>query len=104
MDRRRHVPLRSCIVCGSKRAKRELTRIAATPDGDVALDPTSKAHGRGTYICGDGGCIGKGLQRGRLEYALRVSLDDAQWIRLLSSVEALTVSNEQEATTPVSSE
>ncbi len=90
--RRKHLPLRSCVICNSKRAKRELTRIVAAPEGGVSIDPTSKAPGRGTYVCGDGRCVSRGLQRGRLEYTLRVKLEDEQWIKLLSTVEALGVS------------
>ena len=90
--RRKHVPLRSCVICGGKRAKGELTRIVASPGGGVGIDPTSKAPGRGTYVCGDGGCVSKGLRRGRLEYTLRVKLADEEWIKLLSAVETLGVS------------
>ena len=67
-------------------------RIVATPGGEVVIDPTAKMQGRGTYVCKDGGCTSQGLRRGRIEYALRAKLGDEQWIRLLSSVEALGVS------------
>jgi len=33
--RGRHVPIRSCVICGNKTAKRELTRIVAAPLGTV---------------------------------------------------------------------
>ena len=55
MPKRRpdHVPMRTCAACRQVRAKRSLTRIVRGPDGRVAVDPTGKAAGRGTYICND---------------------------------------------------
>jgi len=58
MPKRRpdHVPMRTCAACRQVRAKRSLTRIVRAPDGGVAIDPTGKAAGRGTYICDDPAC------------------------------------------------
>lgn len=58
MPKRRpdHVPMRTCAACRQVRAKRSLTRIVRGPDGRVAVDPTGKAAGRGTYICDDPAC------------------------------------------------
>jgi predicted RNA-binding protein YlxR (DUF448 family) len=58
MPKRRpdHVPLRTCAVCRGVRPKRELTRVVRGADGSVAIDPTGKAAGRGTYVCDDPGC------------------------------------------------
>ena len=91
MTRERHVPLRTCIICGDKTSKRELIRIVATPDGSVSMDPTAKMQGRGTYVCRSGSCAPQGLKRGRLEYALRLKLEDDQWTRIVASVETLGV-------------
>jgi len=91
MARDRHVPLRTCIICGTKTSKRELIRVVATPDGDVSMDTTARMHGRGTYVCKDGSCAPRGLKRGRLEYTLRLKLKDDQWAKIAASVEALGV-------------
>jgi predicted RNA-binding protein YlxR (DUF448 family) len=58
MPKRRpdHVPMRTCAACRLVRPKRSLTRIVRAPDGAVAIDPTGKAAGRGTYICDDPAC------------------------------------------------
>jgi predicted RNA-binding protein YlxR (DUF448 family) len=86
---KRHIPLRSCVVCGAKRSKRELIRIVATPLGPVEVDLTGKGHGRGAYVCGDTGCARGSLRRNRIEYALRRRLTDEDWLKVLSSTEAL---------------
>ena len=52
LPRKRHIPERTCVTCGSKKPKRELVRIASSPEGQVSVDVTGKAPGRGAYVCG----------------------------------------------------
>lgn len=45
-----------------------MVRIVRTPTGEVVVDPTGKAPGRGGYVCKNADCIqqarsGKGLER-----------------------------------------
>jgi uncharacterized protein len=58
MPKRRpdHVPTRSCAVCRTNRAKREMTRLVRTADGSVVRDDTGRQPGRGTYLCHDPAC------------------------------------------------
>lgn len=58
MPKRRpdHVPMRTCAVCRTVRAKRSMTRVVREPSGAVALDPGGRAAGRGTYVCDDPAC------------------------------------------------
>ncbi len=58
MPKRRpdHVPMRTCAACRQVRPKRSLTRIVRSTDGTVAIDPTGKAAGRGTYVCDSEAC------------------------------------------------
>jgi predicted RNA-binding protein YlxR (DUF448 family) len=58
MPKRRpdHIPMRTCAACRQVRPKRSLTRIVRGADGTVAIDPTGKVAGRGTYICDDPAC------------------------------------------------
>ena len=44
------IPMRTCLVTGEKLPKRELTRIVRTPEGNIIVDKTGKANGRGAYI------------------------------------------------------
>ena len=87
---RRHVPLRTCVICGNRAPKRELVRVVATPAGEVRLDPTGKESGRGTYMCDRVACIGTDLKRGRLEQVLRRGLSDDDWSQLVSALEGLS--------------
>ena len=87
MARQKHIPLRTCVSCGTKAAKRELLRIVASKEGGVQLDPSGKANGRGAYLCRGGDCSPRGLIRGRVQHALRLELDQEQWDELTSSIE-----------------
>jgi uncharacterized protein len=80
LPRARHIPERSCIACGQKRPKGELTRIVREPQGRVVADPTGKSNGRGSYLCAAAPCWERGIHKGGLERSLRspVSAQDRQ--------------------------
>jgi predicted RNA-binding protein YlxR (DUF448 family) len=48
--------MRTCAACRQVHPKRSMTRLVRQADGSVAIDPTGKAAGRGTYICDDPAC------------------------------------------------
>ena len=58
MPKRRpeHQPERTCAVCRTVQPKRSMTRVVRRADGSVAVDPSGKAAGRGTYVCDQADC------------------------------------------------
>ena len=52
----KQAPRRTCVGCRTTRAKPELVRVAATPDG-VRVDPDHDLPGRGAYVCPDPRCL-----------------------------------------------
>lgn len=44
------IPMRSCVVTREKLPKSELVRVVRTPEGNVIVDLTGKANGRGAYL------------------------------------------------------
>lgn len=70
------------MACGSKKPKRELVRIASSPEGRVSVDVTGKAPGRGAYVCG-ADCWDTALGRGRLARSLgkQLSRSDLESLR-----------------------
>src|SRR5262245_50449720 len=70
--RPKRVPQRTCIACRRTDAKRGLMRLVRGADGHVALDPTGKRAGRGSYLCHDPACWEQALKRRGLERALRI--------------------------------
>jgi predicted RNA-binding protein YlxR (DUF448 family) len=51
-----HVPMRTCVSCGTKQAKRDLIRLVLNGGGRVIRDDRGKAHGRGAYVCKSKSC------------------------------------------------
>ena len=80
-----HVPERTCVICGSKTAKRDLVRVVLTPDGECTIDETGKRSGRGAYLCHLDTCWDRALNGGRLSYALRGDVSDHDKAKLLST-------------------
>ncbi len=71
---KRHVPMRTCVVCGRSFPKREMVRIVRTPDGRVEIDRQGKKPGRGAYLCTDPACWDVQVAVPRLQRALRTQL------------------------------
>lgn len=44
------VPCRTCVITREKLPKKELIRVVRTPEGEVIIDETGKANGRGAYL------------------------------------------------------
>ena len=44
------IPMRTCVITGEKLPKKELIRVVRTTEGNVIVDDTGKANGRGAYI------------------------------------------------------
>ena len=59
------IPMRMCIACHEMKPKKEMRRIVRPKEGDVFIDYSGKAAGRGAYICNNVDCIRK-LRKARL--------------------------------------
>ncbi len=80
-------PIRTCVGCRSARPKRELLRIARTPDG-VQADPDARLPGRGAYVCPDPSCLV--AARRRKATALRRALRGAGEHEVDQALDALS--------------
>ena len=79
---RRHVPLRTCVVCRSRYPKRELLRLVRTSVETVAVDETGKKPGRGAYVCKNDLALGLPSNRKQIEHVLKARLSEKEWERL----------------------
>ncbi|HHX19240.1 MAG TPA: YlxR family protein [Clostridiaceae bacterium] len=84
--RQKRQPLRTCIACREKREQRELLRVTASKDGDVALDSEQKLPGRGAYLCCRHECVAKARKRDLLRRALKCSIPEEIWKDIESAV------------------
>jgi predicted RNA-binding protein YlxR (DUF448 family) len=93
--RRKHVPQRTCIACRQVKPKRELIRVVRAPKGEIHIDETGKAHGRGAYLCRDRACWEKGIgqvyhtKSSPLIHSLKVTLTEADRAVLLDYAQQL---------------
>ncbi len=72
----RKIPMRSCVVTKEKLPKQELVRVVRTPEGNVIVDTSGKANGRGAYVKKDKEVINKARKSKVLERVLEVSISD----------------------------
>ena len=70
------IPLRTCMGCNEKKLKKELVRIVKNKDGEIFIDRTGKADGRGAYICDQTECLEKVIKSKRLERVLEVQIPE----------------------------
>ena len=68
------IPMRQCVGCRERKAKRELIRVVRGTDGNVTLDFGGKAPGRGAYICPNAECLKKALRSKALDRSLEVTI------------------------------
>ena len=71
----KNIPLRMCCVCRESKDKKELLRIVKNKDGEIFIDPTGKANGRGAYICKSGNCKDEAEKKRALERSFKVAID-----------------------------
>ena len=68
------IPMRMCVSCREMKPKKELVRIVRTPEGQVLLDRTGRANGRGAYLCENPDCLVKAVKSKALDRALDVKI------------------------------
>jgi predicted RNA-binding protein YlxR (DUF448 family) len=78
---RKHVPVRTCVVCRDKAGKRELMRVVRTELG-LQVDPSGKMNGRGAYLCDRESCWETAVKTDILAKALRMPLTEEDRERL----------------------
>ena len=60
------IPLRTCVGCKEVKPKKELIRVVKQSDGNIMLDFTGKANGRGAYLCPNSDCLAQAIKTKRL--------------------------------------
>lgn len=70
------IPQRTCVGCNSQKNKNELIRIVINKDGNIIIDKTGKANGRGAYICNNPECLEKAIKARRIERSFETNISD----------------------------
>ena len=83
------IPMRQCMGCRERLAKREMIRVVRCVDGNVQLDFSGKLSGRGAYICPKAECLKKAQKAKSLERSLEVPIPDEVYDRLSREIEVV---------------
>lgn len=76
MMKQKKTPLRKCVGCQEMKDKREMIRIVLNKDGEIRLDFTGKAHGRGAYLCRQRDCFEKAAKSKSLNRAFKKEIPE----------------------------
>ena len=74
--KQKKVPMRTCIVTREKYEKKDLLRIVKNNEGQVFVDETGKANGRGAYIKKDIEVLDKAIKTKVLDRNLETTISD----------------------------
>ncbi|MEJ8554446.1 RNase P modulator RnpM [Tepidibacter sp. Z1-5] len=70
------IPQRKCIICQDRNSKKTLIRIVKNKDGEIFVDNTGKANGRGAYICASKECLEKAIKTRALNRAFKLEISE----------------------------
>ena len=82
------IPMRQCMGCRERKAKKEMIRVVRTTEGTVSLDFSGKLNGRGAYVCPDMACLKKAMKSKALDRCLEVTIPEDVYTRLEREMEA----------------
>ena len=80
------LPQRTCIGCNEVKNKNELIRIVKNKDGNIFLDKTGKANGRGAYLCDNIECLEKAIKTKRLERTFETKIENDIYEQLRNEI------------------
>lgn len=86
MKKVRKIPERKCIGCGTQKSKFDLIRVVKTKEGQVFIDRTGKANGRGAYLCDDEDCLKKAIKSKALNRAFEMEIDEKTYENLKEEI------------------
>ena len=82
----RKIPYRTCVVTHEKYEKKDLLRVVRNNEGNVFVDDTHKANGRGAYLKRDKDVVEKARTTKVLERHLDVKIDNSIYDELISKL------------------
>lgn len=74
--------IRKCCACHEHSPKAEMLRFVRTPDGEITLDSTKKADGRGVWVHDSEDCRQKLVKRKLLNAAFKTSVPQEVYDKL----------------------
>ena len=84
--KQKKIPMRTCVVSHEKLMKKDLLRVVRNNTGEVFVDDTLKANGRGAYLKRDASVIENARKTKILERHLECKIDDSVYDELLQKI------------------
>ena len=81
------IPQRTCVITHEKTDKRNLIRVVKDKEGNILVDPTGKANGRGAYLKKDKMVIEKAKTTKALEKILEIEIPETIYEELNKYIE-----------------
>lgn len=82
----KNLPKRTCIGCNEVKLKKELIRVVKNKEGEISIDKTGKANGRGAYICDNIECLEKAIKTKRLERSFETQISNEIYDELRKTI------------------
>lgn len=82
----RKTPMRMCVGCREMKPKMSLLRVVRPQEGEVHIDRTGKAPGRGAYVCNSLDCLKKAQKTRALERALDQRIEEGVFEALQADI------------------
>ena len=79
--------IRMCVVCRSQSDKKTLIRIVKNKEGQIFVDKTLKANGRGAYVCKEKECYAKLCKQKALNRAFKCDVPQEVYLKIGESIE-----------------
>lgn len=80
------IPMRLCLATNQPFPKKEMFRIVRTPEGNVIVDLTGKANGRGAYLSKNKEAINIAKKKKMLDKKLEAAVPDSVYDELMELI------------------
>lgn len=87
--KQKKVPQRKCIACSDRGDKKQLMRIVKNKDGEIFMDPSGKANGRGAYVHLSEECLNKAINHHLLEKSFKKSIPQELYDKLKEELDKI---------------
>ena len=74
--------IRKCLGCGLEFPKSSMLRVVRSAAGEVSVDPSGRAPGRGAYLCRNAECVTKAQKKNALSRVLKRPVDREIYARI----------------------
>jgi hypothetical protein len=86
MDKQKE-KIRMCIVCRGQSDKKTLLRIVKNKNGEIFVDESGKANGRGAYVCKEKECYEKLCKQKALNRAFKCDVPQEVYVKIGECIE-----------------